>query len=69
MLADDSADRKHMNVIFDHPESDALELHLLNRLVAEEAEAVEEHLLVCGECRSAVGAVEHDIQVLRAALS
>ncbi len=57
-----------MKTISYHPETEILELHLLNRLIARENEVVEEHLLVCHKCRLASQGLWNDIKLIRAAL-
>ena len=69
MPATRSADGYDMETINHHPEADVLEMHLLNRLIAREHEAVEQHLLACPRCRITVKGLRQDIELMRAALS
>jgi hypothetical protein len=51
-----------------HPSEDVLELYALGRLEPERLEPVEEHLLICEDCRRAVEQAEEYARIMRAAL-
>lgn len=51
-----------------HPTEEVLELYALGRLEEDRLGSVEEHLLVCEDCRQAVEQAEEYAQVMRAAL-
>lgn len=51
-----------------HPPEEVLELYALGRLEEDRLGPVEEHLLVCEECRQAVEQAEEYARVMRAAL-
>ena len=51
-----------------HFSLDLLELYLLNRVNQTEAQEIEEHLLVCDQCRSMATALEHEIDLIRSTL-
>jgi predicted anti-sigma-YlaC factor YlaD len=51
-----------------HIDEDLLELYSMNRLTEETAAPVEEHLLVCSECRSRLDAPDSFIRETRSAL-
>jgi predicted anti-sigma-YlaC factor YlaD len=51
-----------------HPSPDDLELYSMRRASDEQEQEIEEHLLVCETCRSALDAVEEEIRLLRVAL-
>lgn len=51
-----------------HPSDEALERFLLNQLQEQEADWVEEHMLVCGQCLDRVQILEEEIADLKRAL-
>lgn len=51
-----------------HLSLDSLELYLMNRANQTQEQEIEEHLLVCGRCRSTAMALEHEIEVIRSTL-
>ncbi len=51
-----------------HPSDDALELYSLNRLPEDDVATVEEHLLVCAECRIRLEEFDEYVAAMRAAL-
>jgi len=51
-----------------HPPEEVLELYALGRLEEDRLGPVEEHLLVCEECRQAIEQAEEYARVMRAAL-
>ena len=51
-----------------HITEDELELYTLGHLSHSEAGVVEQHLLVCEQCRNALRGVEETIQTIRDAL-
>lgn len=48
-----------------HVSHDDLELYVLHRASAQVVEIVEEHLLVCEQCRCALDELEQELRVLR----
>jgi anti-sigma factor RsiW len=52
-----------------HPAEDDLELCALNRLPQPDLGRVEEHLLVCEECRTRLTDIDAVISLIRAAAS
>lgn len=63
-----TADRKGMKTLV-HPELDELELHLLDRLAHSKSNDIEDHLLLCNNCRVMSSALEREIKMIRGALS
>jgi anti-sigma factor RsiW len=51
-----------------HIDEEALERYVLNQSPEPELEAVEEHLLICEECRAALNRAEIEISSIREAL-
>ena len=51
-----------------HVSAEAVELYALGRLSDEEAAVVEEHLLVCEQCRQALALEDATIESIREAL-
>lgn len=51
-----------------HVEDDGLELYALGRLTEADAAPVEEHLLVCEECRVRLAGWDEYVGAIRAAL-
>jgi len=51
----------------DHIDDDYLELYALDRLAEPDAARVEEHLLVCGECRMRLAASDAYVAAMGAA--
>ncbi len=51
-----------------HATDDALELYALDILVGADLESIEDHILVCPLCRSALDDVDLRIKVMRLAL-
>ena len=51
-----------------HVEPDELERYALKRLPAERLDAIEDHLLICAECRFSLEKVEDLIASMRGAL-
>ena len=49
-----------------HPSEEVLEQYALERLLGEELERVEEHLLICEDCRSRLSALDEFVQAFRA---
>ncbi len=68
MPVSESADGLIMKRTQDHPSLDVVELYLLNRVNQSEEQEVEEHLLVCGQCRSMADALEEEINLIKAAM-
>ncbi len=57
-----------MKRLENHPSLDLLELYFLNRVNQTEEQEVEEHLLVCDQCRSMATALEHEINLIKSTL-
>ena len=60
-LADDKANVGHAS-------DDLLELYSMGRLKEEEMAPLEEHLLICDECRNRLMATDREIAAIREAL-
>ena len=56
------------NDYFRHVHADQLEEYALRRLSEPETAAVEEHLLVCEDCRDGLISIDEVISVTRAAM-
>ncbi len=52
-----------------HIPEDDLELYALDRLADDKAAPVEEHLLVCEQCRERLSGLDEYVKAMRAALS
>lgn len=52
-----------------HPSDDALELYSLGRLRPSEAAAIEEHILICAECRQRLKDSDEYVAAMRQALT
>lgn len=50
-----------------HLSEEILEAFVMKRLQAEESEQLEDHLLICGTCRSRLDEVRQDVQAIRIA--
>ena len=52
-----------------HIDSDCQERYILDQLHEDDRDQVEEHLLICEECRGAIGETEYLIAAVRQALT
>ena len=48
-----------------HPAEDDIELYAMHRTNERIVERIEEHLLICASCRSALDEVEREIRTMR----
>ena len=56
-----------MQCFDNHPTLDLVELYVLHRLDEEELPEMEEHLLVCNQCRLMADALECEIKLIQLA--
>jgi anti-sigma factor RsiW len=52
----------------DHSSDDLLERYAMGRLLESELAPVEEHLLICEDCRNRLAEIDADIAAIREAL-
>ena len=48
-----------------HTTEDDLELYIMNRAGEEQTAVIEEHVLICEQCRITLDATEQEIQFIR----
>lgn len=58
-----------MQALLSHATEDALESYALNHFGEHELASLEEHLLVCENCRVVLTGLDEEIQVMRLALN
>ena len=51
-----------------HPQEDQMECFALSRAMPDDAQAIEEHLLICDGCLEWLGTIEEELHFFRSAL-